>query len=146
MCYTVDQRSHVTACPRQIAFVAPDTSPRGADVAGESDSWDFGTGAGFYLDACAEPYSRNYNMYSYITQELPEVLAAHFPLLDQGRVGITGHSMGGHGALTIGLKNPSKYASVSAFAPICEPTQCPWGIKAFTGTIPWSRAASCFWL
>lgn len=116
-----------------LAFVAPDTSPRGANIPGEDDSWDFGTGAGFYLDATAAPWSQNYRMYTYITEELPAVLAEHFPTLNQDKVGILGHSMGGHGALTIAFKNQHKYKSVSAFAPISHPSKCPWGVKAFTG-------------
>ena len=113
-----------------LMLVMPDTSPRGAGVAGEDDDWDFGTGAGFYLDATAQPWSQNYRMYSYITDELRTLIADKFPL-DPGKVGVFGHSMGGHGALTIGLKNPDKFRSVSAFAPICAPKQCPWGHKAF---------------
>lgn len=92
-----------------LAFVAPDTSPRGAGIVGEDESWDFGTGAGFYVDATKEPWSNNYRMYSYIVKEIPALLSHHFPCLDQTRVSITGHSMGGHGALTIALKNQSKY-------------------------------------
>jgi S-formylglutathione hydrolase len=92
-----------------LGFIAPDTSPRGAGVTGEDDSWDFGTGAGFYLDATSDIWSQNYRMYSYIVEEIPALLATHFPCLDQSRVGITGHSMGGHGALTIALKNQSKF-------------------------------------
>mmetsp|Transcript_29021 Transcript_29021/g.57917 ORF Transcript_29021/g.57917 Transcript_29021/m.57917 type:complete len:284 (+) Transcript_29021:34-885(+) len=117
----------------QIAFVAPDTSPRGAGIEGEDDGWDFGTGAGFYLDATSPKWADNYRMYSYVTKELPSILTTHFPQLDQTRVSITGHSMGGHGALTIALKNPTKYRSVSAFSPICNPSNCPWGHKAFGG-------------
>jgi len=118
---------------RQLGFIAPDTSPRGAGIAGESDSWDFGVGAGFYLDATQNPWAENYKMYSYITKELPSIIANNFPTLDQSRMGISGHSMGGHGALTIALKNPSLFKSVSAFSPICNPSHCPWGIKAFNG-------------
>lgn len=121
------------AAEHGIALVAPDTSPRGAGVAGEDDGWDFGTGAGFYVDATAEPFAANYNMYSYVTEELPALIGANFPAVDVSRMGVTGHSMGGHGALTIALKNPTKYRSVSAFSPICHPTACPWGTKAFTG-------------
>lgn len=117
----------------KIAFVAPDTSPRGAGVEGEDGGWDFGTGAGFYLDATSAGWKENYRMYSYITNELPALLAVEFPCLDPSRVGITGHSMGGHGALTIALKNPTLYKSVSAFSPICNPIKCPWGQKAFNG-------------
>eukprot|EP00775_Hariotina_reticulata_P002117 gene2117-2436_t len=115
-----------------IAFVAPDTSPRGLNVEGEADSWDFGVGAGFYINAIADKW-KNWRMYDYITQELPAVLSAHFANLDTTNTSIMGHSMGGHGALTIALKNPGKYKSLSAFAPICNPCNVPWGIKAFTG-------------
>jgi len=104
-----------------IGFISPDTSPRNSGILGESDSWDFGVGAGFYLDATTEPWSTNYNMYSYITKELPEVITSNFPSLDITRMSITGHSMGGHGALTIALKNQHMFTSVSAFAPICNP-------------------------
>jgi S-formylglutathione hydrolase len=115
-----------------LMLVAPDTSPRGVKIPGDSDSWDFGVGAGFYVDATEEPWSRHYRMYSYVTQELPKLIDAGFAT-DQERVGIFGHSMGGHGALTIALKNPGRYRSVSAFAPIAAPQSCPWGEKAFTG-------------
>jgi S-formylglutathione hydrolase len=116
-----------------MGLIAPDTCPRGAGVPGETDSWDFGQGAGFYLDATTELWKDNYRMYSYITKELPTVLTENFPTLDLSRMGITGHSMGGHGALTIGLKNPKLFRSVSAFAPICNPINGEWGKKAFTG-------------
>jgi S-formylglutathione hydrolase len=113
-----------------IMLVAPDTSPRGDAVPDDPDgAWDFGLGAGFYLNATAGPWDRHYQMYDYVTQELPALLSSAFPA-DMDRQGITGHSMGGHGALTIGLKNPSLYASISAFAPICSPVNCPWGVKA----------------
>lgn len=115
-----------------LILVAPDTSPRGANIPGEAESWDFGVGAGFYLDATVGPWSRNYRMYSYILNELPGIIAANFPA-DAERQAIFGHSMGGHGALTIALKNPGRYRSVSAFAPICAPLECPWGHKAFAG-------------
>ncbi|MDX2141988.1 MAG: S-formylglutathione hydrolase [Rhodospirillaceae bacterium] len=116
-----------------LMLVAPDTSPRGEGVArAPGGSWDFGLGAGFYLDATEPPYAANYRMYSYITQELPALIAAHFPA-DMNRQGIFGHSMGGHGALTIALKNPNAYRTVSAFAPIVAPMQVPWGQKAFAG-------------
>ncbi|MEO7775568.1 MAG: S-formylglutathione hydrolase [Steroidobacteraceae bacterium] len=115
-----------------LALVAPDTSPRGVEIPGDRDSWDFGVAAGFYLDATQAPWSRNYRMYSYVTQELPGIVESSFPV-DVNRVGIFGHSMGGHGALTIALKNPRKYRSVTAFAPIAAPKRCPWGQKAFTG-------------
>ena len=115
-----------------MAIVAPDTSPRGLGIPGESDSYDFGLGAGFYVDATEAPWSGGYRMYSYITQELAATVAATFSV-DPNRVGIFGHSMGGHGALTIALKNPRYYKSVSAFAPISSPTRSPWGMKAFSG-------------
>jgi S-formylglutathione hydrolase len=119
-----------------VAIIMPDTSPRGDDVP-KGDSWDFGQGAGFYVDAIQEPYKKNYRMYSYITKELPSVLASadFHDKLDFDRQSIFGHSMGGHGALTIFLKNPGKYKSVSAFAPICHPSdsKCQWGQKAFKG-------------
>lgn len=121
------------ASERGIAVVYPDTSPRGLKIEGEDESYDFGSGAGFYVDATKEPWTKGYNMYSYITKELPEALFSHFKELDGSRVSITGHSMGGHGALTLFLKNPGKYKSVSAFAPISNPTKCPWGEKAFSG-------------
>ncbi|KAL1977096.1 hypothetical protein VTN31DRAFT_3378 [Thermomyces dupontii] len=117
-----------------IAVLYPDTSPRGLNIPGEDDSWDFGTGAGFYINATKAPYNKGYNMYTYVTEELPQtVFAAFSKELDPTRVSITGHSMGGHGALTLYLRNPSKYKSVSAFAPICNPINCPWGQKAFKG-------------
>ncbi len=115
-----------------LMLVMPDTSPRGAGVEGEDDDWDFGTGAGFYLDATREPWVRNYNMYSYVADELPAIVDANCPANGEA-CGIFGHSMGGHGALTIALRNPNRYGSVSAFAPICAPSQCPWGYKAFRG-------------
>ncbi|KAN0115019.1 esterase [Hyaloscypha variabilis] len=124
-----------------IAVVYPDTSPRGLKIQGEDDSWDFGTGASFYLDATASPWSKNYKMESYITSELPKALFASFPELDSSRVSITGHSMGGHGALTLFLKNPGMYKSVSAFAPIANPSNCPWGEKAFKGYLGEDREA-----
>lgn len=115
-----------------LILVIPDTSPRGLGIKGEDDAIDFGTGAGFYLDAICEPWSKNYKMYSYITQELQTLVEAAFPINPQCR-GILGHSMGGHGALTIALKNPQQYQSVSAFAPICSPMSSPWGEKALKG-------------
>lgn len=116
-----------------LIFIAPDTSPRGEGVPDDPNgAYDFGLGAGFYVDATATPFARNYRMLSYVTKELPEIVAAHFPA-DIGRQAITGHSMGGHGALTIALKNPSAYKSVSAFSPIVSPLRCPWGEKALTG-------------
>ncbi|KAM3419214.1 S-formylglutathione hydrolase [Cercospora zeina] len=121
------------ASQKGIAIVYPDTSPRGLGHAGEDDAYDFGSGAGFYVDATQEPYSKGYKMYSYITKELPEQLFSSFKELDGSRVSIFGHSMGGHGALTLFLKNPGQYKSVSAFAPISNPSNCDWGKKAFGG-------------
>ena len=115
-----------------IAVVFPDTSPRGVVIPGIADHWDFGIGAGFYLDATEEPYKKNFNMGSYITKELPFIIEEYFDL-DLTNQGLIGHSMGGHGALATFLRNPNKYASVSAIAPICNPTKCPWGSKAFEG-------------
>lgn len=115
-----------------MALIMPDTSPRGVDLRGADDSYDFGSGAGFYLNATQPPWNEHYRMYDYVVQELPALIAQHFPV-DSDRVSISGHSMGGHGALTIALKNPDLYRSVSAFSPIVAPTQVPWGQKAFTG-------------
>jgi len=115
-----------------LAIVVPDTSPRGLGMPNEADSYDFGLGAGFYVDATQAPWSDGYRMYSYVTKELPALVAEAFPI-DRDRAGIFGHSMGGHGALTIALKNPDVYKSVSAFAPIASPMRCPWGEKALTG-------------
>lgn len=123
-----------------IAIVCPDTSPRGVNLPGEDDSYDFGSAAGFYLNATQEPWSRHYRMYDYVVEELPALLAKEFPQLDTSRAGICGHSMGGHGAITIALKNPDKYRSVSAMAPICAPMRCPWGEKAFTGYLGADRS------
>ncbi len=122
-----------------LALVMPDTSPRGAAIEGEDDDWDFGTGAGFYVDATREPWSAHYRMYAYVTGELRGLIAEHFPVRDDA-TGVFGHSMGGHGALTIALKSPQAYRTVSAFAPICAPTQCPWGEKAFTGYLGEDRS------
>jgi S-formylglutathione hydrolase len=114
-----------------LMLVAPDTSPRGDGVADAEDgAWDLGLGAGFYLDATAAPWSRHYRMHAYVTAELPQVIGEHFPA-DMSRQGIFGHSMGGHGALVLGLRHPETYASISAFAPIAAPSRCPWGQKAF---------------
>jgi S-formylglutathione hydrolase len=115
-----------------LALIAPDTSPRGANLPGDSESWDFGVGAGFYLDATQAPWAQHYRMESYITSELLDVVAQALPI-DTQRLGLFGHSMGGHGALSLALKHPQLFKSVSAFAPICAPTQSPWGHKAFTG-------------
>jgi S-formylglutathione hydrolase len=113
-----------------IAIVCPDTSPRGTCLPGEHDSYDFGSGAGFYLNATQAPWSQHYQMYDYVVKELPALIQLHFPVTD--KCSISGHSMGGHGALTIALKNPQRYQSVSAFAPICHPVNCPWGEKVFS--------------
>ena len=121
-----------------LMLVAPDTSPRGAGVEGEDESYDLGTGAGFYLNATVEKWATHYRMYDYITEELPKVIHANFPTNPE-REGIFGHSMGGHGALTIALKNPTRFRSVSAFAPICAPSQCPWGEKAFSSYLGANR-------
>lgn len=130
--FTVKAGAQRYAAEHGIMLVAPDTSPRGAGIEGEDDDYDFGTGAGFYVDATQSPWGQNYRMYSYITKELPEIIFANFPG-DIDKQGITGHSMGGHGALTIGLKNPDRYKSISAFSPICAPSQVPWGRKALGG-------------
>ncbi|XP_072978763.1 S-formylglutathione hydrolase [Typha angustifolia] len=119
------------ASAKGVALVAPDTSPRGLNIEGEADSWDFGVGAGFYLNATNEKW-KNWRMYDYIVKELPKVLSENFDQLDTSCASISGHSMGGHGALTIYLKNLDKYKSVSAFAPIVNPVKCPWGQKAFS--------------
>ena len=127
-----DKGEYRAACAEHgLIFVAPDTSPRGDDVPDE-EGWDFGQGAGFYVDATEQPWAANYRMWSYVTQELPALVAAEFPV-DSERQGITGHSMGGHGALTIALRHPGRFRSVSAFAPIVAPSQVPWGEKAFGG-------------
>lgn len=115
-----------------VALIAPDTSPRGAQVPGESDTWDFGVAAGFYLDATQAPWAMHYRMESYLTHELLQLVVDALPL-SRDQIGIFGHSMGGHGALTLALRHPTLFKSVSAFAPICAPTACPWGHKAFTG-------------
>ena len=114
-----------------MILVAPDTSPRGAGVEGEAAAWDFGVGAGFYVDATEAPWRDHYNMYSYVL-ELVQLVVGALPV-DPARAGICGHSMGGHGALTLALRNPDVFRSVSALAPICAPTRCPWGKKAFNG-------------
>ena len=118
------------AAEHGVAIVFPDTSPRGDDVADEADRYDLGKGAGFYVNATQAPYSPNYHMYDYVTQELPALLEAELPLM-AGVKSVTGHSMGGHGALICALKNPDAYRSVSAFAPICNPVNCSWGKGCF---------------
>ena len=127
------------AAQEGLILVTPDTSPRGAGVPGETDSWDFGAGAGFYVDATEAPWSRHYRMYSHIL-ELHELVLAQLPA-DPARVGIFGHSMGGHGALMMALRNPGLFRSVSAFAPIAAPMRCPWGQKAFGGYLGADQAS-----
>jgi S-formylglutathione hydrolase len=122
-----------------LIFVAPDTSPRGAGVP-DAEGYDFGQGAGFYVDATEQPFAANYRIWTYVTEELPALIAAEFPV-DLGRQAITGHSMGGHGALTVALRNPGRFRSVSAFAPIVAPGQVPWGQKALGGYLGENRAA-----
>ncbi|EIK46794.1 carboxylesterase [Cellvibrio sp. BR] len=129
-----------------IAIICPDTSPRGLSLPGEHDTYDFGSGAGFYLNATQAPWDKHYRMYDYLTLELPELIKAHFPV--NGRESISGHSMGGHGALVLALRQPSRYASVSAFAPIANPGNCPWGQKAFSGYLgedrnTWQQYDAC---
>ncbi|KAI9902523.1 hypothetical protein N3K66_001875 [Trichothecium roseum] len=124
---------HAHAAAAGLALAFPDTSPRGTDLPGEHDAYDFGSAASFYVDATKPPYAENYRMQTYLTDELPKLLASEFKELDMSRVSISGHSMGGHGALTLYLKNPGAYKSVSAWAPISNPSRCPWGEKAFRG-------------
>jgi S-formylglutathione hydrolase len=134
-----DKGEYRAACAELgLAFVAPDTSPRGEGVA-DAEGYDFGQGAGFYVDATEEPWSANYRMWTYVTEELPGLVSAEFPL-DMTRQAITGHSMGGHGALTIALNHPQRFRSVSAFAPIAAPSQVPWGEKALGGYLGADRA------
>ncbi|MCW2394866.1 MULTISPECIES: S-formylglutathione hydrolase [unclassified Sphingobium] len=130
----MEKGEYRAACAAEkVVFVAPDTSPRGEDVPDDAEGkYDFGLGAGFYVDATQAPFATHYRMKSYIEQELPALIAANFPV-DMARQGITGHSMGGHGALTIALRNPERFRSVSAFAPIVAPSQVPWGQKALGG-------------
>ena len=135
-----DKGAYRAACAEHgIIFVAPDTSPRGEGVP-DDDAYDFGQGAGFYVDAAEAPWATHFRMRSYIENELPALVAAHFPA-DMARQGITGHSMGGHGALTIGLRDPGRFRSVSAFAPIAAPSRVPWGEKALGGYLGHDRAA-----
>jgi S-formylglutathione hydrolase len=124
-----------------LIFVAPDTSPRGEGVpGGPAGAYDFGLGAGFYVDATQEPFAQNYRMWSYVTQELPQLVAANFPV-DPVRQSIMGHSMGGHGALTVALRHPNRYRAAGAFAPIVAPSQVPWGTKALGGYLGDDRSA-----
>ncbi|MEQ9449120.1 MAG: S-formylglutathione hydrolase, partial [Rhodospirillaceae bacterium] len=127
-----------------LVLVACDTSPRGANIPGEDDDWDFGTGAGFYLNATAEPWRKHYRMASYVNDELPAIVEATFPVVSERR-GIFGHSMGGHGALVTALRNPERWQSVSAFAPICNPMAVPWGQKAFPRYLGADKGAWARW-
>jgi len=136
----MDKGEYRRACAEHgVILIAPDTSPRGEGVPDE-DAYDFGQGAGFYVDATEQPWAANFNMKRYVEDELPALIAAEFPMADMTRQGITGHSMGGHGALTIALRNPDRFRSVSAFAPIVAPLHCPWGEKALTGYLGPDRA------
>ena len=137
--FTTKAGAQRVAAQEGLILVMPDTSPRGAGVPGETDAWDFGAGAGFYVDAVQEPWAGHYRMYSHIL-ELRERVLAELPA-DPARVGIFGHSMGGHGALMLALRNPDLFHSVSAFAPIAAPTRCPWGHKAFSGYLGADEAA-----
>lgn len=138
--FTVKAGAQRYAAEHGMMLVTPDTSPRGAGIEGEDADYDFGTGAGFYVDAERPPWRTHYRMYSYVTRELQDLVMGHFPA-DRGRQGITGHSMGGHGALIVGLKRPDVFRSISAFAPICAPMQVPWGQKAFSGYLGEDAAA-----
>ena len=137
---TIKAGAQVHASRLGLALVMPDTSPRGAAIEGEDDDWDFGTGAGFYLNATQAPWSAHYRMYAWVTGELRALIASRFPVRDDA-TGVFGHSMGGHGALTVALKDPDAWRTVSAFAPICAPMQCPWGEKAFGGYLGDDRAS-----
>ena len=138
---------HRACAEHGIALVGPDTSPRGEDVP-DDEAYDFGKGAGFYVDATQDPWAQHFQMRSYVEQELPELIAAEFPMLDLSRQGISGHSMGGHGALTVSLRNPGRFRSTSAFAPIVSPINCPWGQKALGGylgldKVKWREYDAC---
>jgi len=141
--FTVKAGAWRWAVEHGLVVVAPDTSPRGLDLPGEHESWDFGSGAGFYVDATRPPWADHYRMYSYVLEELPSLIEAHFPVTDARS--LCGHSMGGHGALVIGLRNPERYRSISAFAPIVAPTRCPWGEKAFSNYLGPDREAWKAW-
>ncbi|MFO7788287.1 MAG: S-formylglutathione hydrolase [Halospina sp.] len=135
--------AHRVAAELGMAIICPDTSPRGTDLPGEHDSYDFGSGAGFYVDATQAPWNQHYRMYSYVVEELPDLAHNVFPL--NGQEAISGHSMGGHGALVCALHNPERYQSVSAFAPVCHPVNCPWGEKAFGNYLGDDREAWKAW-
>ena len=136
--FTIKAGAQRLAAELGLALLMPDTSPRGAQVPGEGDSWDFGVGAGFYLDATREPWARHWRMESYLMKELLPLVQRETGL---EKVGLFGHSMGGHGALTLALRHPARFQSLSAFAPIAAPTQCPWGEKAFSGYLGDDRSA-----
>jgi S-formylglutathione hydrolase len=138
--FITEAQAQAHAKKHEIILVIPDTSPRDTGILGENDSYDLGSGAGFYVDATQPKWSKHYQMYSYVTQELRKLVEAKLPI-DSSKRGIFGHSMGGHGALVLGLRNPDLYRSISAFAPICAPSKAPWGKKAFTeylGKTGWS--------
>jgi S-formylglutathione hydrolase len=136
--FTVKAGAQRYAAEYGMMLVAPDTSPRNTETPGEDETWDLGTGAGFYVNATAEPWNKHYQMYSYAVNELPRLIEQNFPILAK-KQGIFGHSMGGHGALVCALRNPEQYLSVSAIAPICAPIQCQWGEKAFTAYLGSNR-------
>ncbi len=145
--FTTKAGAYAAAAQAGLAIIAPDTSPRGDDVPDDTDSYDFGKGAGFYINATQAPWSQHYQMESYITDELNKLVCEQFPL-QKNQQGICGHSMGGHGALTLYLKYPDLYKSASAFAPIVAPSQVPWGHKAFTGYLgddqnEWQKHDAC---
>jgi len=129
--FCIKAHAQMLAAELGLMLVVPDTSPREPRIPGDADAWDFGYSAGFYLDATEAPWSAHYRMYSYVSGELPQIVAGNLPARADAN-GIFGHSMGGHGALTLGLRNPALYRSISAFAPIAAPMQCPWGKKAFS--------------
>ena len=139
----MEKGEYRAACTEHgVIFIAPDTSPRGEGVPDDpAGAWDFGLGAGFYVDATEEPWAKNYRMRSYIEDELPSLILREFAAADMTRQGITGHSMGGHGALTVALRTPDRFRSVSAFSPIVAPLQCPWGEKALSNYLGEDRAA-----
>ena len=137
--FTIKAGAQRVAAELGLALLMPDTSPRGAKVPGEADAWDFGVGAGFYLDATQAPWARYWRMESYLMHEWLPMLAAQLPIA-ASRIGLMGHSMGGHGALTLALRHPGLFRSCSAFAPIAAPMQCPWGVKAFTGYLGEDRS------
>ena len=132
------------AAEHGLMLVMPDTSPRGLQLEGEDEDWDFGTGAGFYINASEPPWKEHYNMFDYVTEELPSLVTGELGA-DRARLGVTGHSMGGHGALICALKRPDVFSSCSAFAPISAPSQCPWGEKAFTGYLGDDKAEWAKW-